>query len=190
MTTWPATPPPFDTPDLFARIVWAEARSQGQAGMEAVASVICNRAANPRWWGRDLLGVLVGPWQFSCLLPESAGGQLARIHAVTMADALFRQAVGITASALAGTLVDRTANSDHYANMHLCSPAWARGKTPATVIGAHSFYRIELRPPSGAKPLPPIQQQLHAGTGVVTPPESEADRLNKASLAAIRAGRT
>ncbi len=189
MTTWPATPPPFDTPDLFARIVWAEARSQGQAGMEAVASVILHRAANPRWWGNDLRGVLTGAWQFSCLLPEPVG-QLARIKAVTVADVLFRQAVAITASALAGTLVDRTANSDHYANMRICSPPWARGKTPTTVIGAHSFYRIELRPPSGTAPLPPIQQQLHAGTGVVTPPESEADLLNKASLAAIRAGRT
>ena len=48
-----------DTADLFARVLWAEARSQGQAGMEAVASVVINRAGHPAWWGHGLRGVLV-----------------------------------------------------------------------------------------------------------------------------------
>lgn len=35
----------FDTREVLARTLWAEARSQGTEGMHAVANVILNRAA-------------------------------------------------------------------------------------------------------------------------------------------------
>ena len=38
----------LNTNDVLARTLWAEARGEGQAGMEAVACVILNRAAHPR----------------------------------------------------------------------------------------------------------------------------------------------
>ena len=52
--------------DTLARTLWGEARNQGQCGMAAVAHVVLNRAAHPRWWGHDIISVCRAPEQFSC----------------------------------------------------------------------------------------------------------------------------
>ena len=46
--------------DVLARTLWGEARGEGEDGMQAVANVICNRAAIARakggyWWGNDII---------------------------------------------------------------------------------------------------------------------------------------
>ena len=113
--------------------------------MEAVASVILNRAANPRWWGQDLRGVLLAPLQFSCWNPNDP--QYERIRTVTAADAKFRECQDVTARAMASQIVDRTGGADHYYNPAAANPSWARGRTPSAVIGNHRFLRLELPPP-------------------------------------------
>ena len=60
------------TIETLARTIWAEARSGGAAAMTHVANVICNRAAFPRWWGRDIASVCLAPEQFSCWNPRTA----------------------------------------------------------------------------------------------------------------------
>lgn len=78
-----------------------------------------------------------------------------------------------------------------YAGGHVLSGLVGRRKREAAILmGATFIPGMRTGAALGTLHAPPIQQQLHAGTGVVTPPESEADLLNKASLAAIRAGRT
>jgi spore germination cell wall hydrolase CwlJ-like protein len=52
---------------LLALCIWAEARNQGLEGMQAVGSVILNRASRPGWWGSDIKSVILKPKQFSCL---------------------------------------------------------------------------------------------------------------------------
>lgn len=162
MTQSPSTLNPA-VQDTLARTIWAEARNQGKAGMEAVASVILNRAAHPRWWGGpDVRSVCLHPWQFSCWLPEPQG-QLSLIRRVTIADPTFVLARTIAHAALTGALVDATHGADTYANLSVCDPAWAEGAHPCAVIGAHTFFRLELRAP-------------------VAPVLSAADRLNEAQL--------
>lgn len=133
--------------DTLARTLWGEARGEGGRGMEAVASVILNRARYPRWWGHDVRSVCLARSQFSCWLPKPEG-ELNLLQDVTAADASFRLARLIAAAALAGQLVDATCGANSYANLHVSSPAWARGRTPCAVIGLHSFFRLELPAPA------------------------------------------
>ena len=185
------------TADLLARTLWGEARSEGVAGMQAVASVILHRAAHPGWWGHDVASVIMAPWQFSCWLAEPVG-ELHALRMLTSADAYFRQAKAVAADALAGKLIDRTHGANSYANLALCNPAWARGAVPTAIIGHHHFYHLP-EPHETALAVPPVPrqpQQLHARPGFGPPSQqsspaptddsAETAALNDASLAAAR----
>lgn len=150
--------------DLLARTLYGEARGEGVAGMQAVAAVILTRAANPRWWGHDVAGVILAPWQFSCWLEEPTGEKHV-LDLLTTANAFFRQAQGVAAQAMAGLLIDPTHGADSYANLATCSPAWARNRAACAVIGHHHFYRLEVPAPAGpagrmAMPRPSGQPAL------------------------------
>ena len=109
--------------------------------MEAVASVILNRANNPRWWGRDIISVCRAPWQFSVWNPDDLN--LPLLLAVDTRDRQFATALEIGALALAGGLVDRTNGADHYHTRHV-QPLWSRNRRPVAVIGNHHFFRLEI----------------------------------------------
>jgi spore germination cell wall hydrolase CwlJ-like protein len=133
--------------DTLARTIWGEARGEGVPGMAAVAYVILNRAANPRWWGHDIVSVCRAPMQFSCWLPAPQGELETLLH-IAPGAAAWADAQRIAAQAIAGALDDTTAGADSYVNLHVASPAWARGRTPCAVIGRQAFFRLELPPPA------------------------------------------
>lgn len=176
-----SSPPPARDAciDTIARTIWAEARGEGRLGMAAVGCVIRNRADHPRWWGRDLVSVCRAPSQFSCWNADDP--QRPRLLAVTAADAAFASALALAAAVVDRSQPDLTGGADSYANLAVCHPAWARGRVPTAVIGAHSFFALELR--AGAPPAP-------VPAAVAAPEGSfETDALNAAELARIRAGR-
>ncbi len=148
--------------DILARTLWGEARGEGLRGMQAVATVILNRARNPRWWGHDVRSVCLAKYQFSCWLPKPEG-ELPSVQGVTVTDPSFELARSIAAGAL-GKLVDATCGADTYANLHVSSPAWARGKTPCAIIGMHSFFRLELRAPAVESPADKLNDLELEGT--------------------------
>lgn len=123
--------------DTLARTIWGEARGEGRQGMQAVASVILNRAARPGWWGRSVAEVCLKPAQFSCWL--SGDPNRRKLEAVDESDPSFATAREIAAAALAGRLADYTFGSTHYHTVET-APAWARGHVPCVVIGQHAFY--------------------------------------------------
>lgn len=140
------------TVDILARTLWAEARSEGRGGMEAVASVVLNRAAHPRWWGHDIGTVCLKPRQFSCWNRDDP--QFEAIRRVTIADPLFQVAHDVAAKAVAGEVLDRTGGADsYYAPAACATPVWGHGP-PCAVLGAHRFFRVELPPPAPLKPAP------------------------------------
>lgn len=135
--------------DLLARILWGEARGEGELGMQAVACVVMNRARNPRWWGRDVATVCLAPQQFSCA--SATDPNLSKLLAVTAADPAFRDDLAIADEALAGALRDITNRADHYLVSSIQDrTAWAKGRRPVAVIGRHSFFRLELAAPTAA----------------------------------------
>jgi N-acetylmuramoyl-L-alanine amidase len=147
-----ATIASLSTLDVLARTLWGEARGQGRAGIEAVASVIANRARNPRWWGRDIRSVCLegNGAQFSCWA-KAPVGELDELLTITGGDPAYTTCLAVAAQAMAGKLADPTHNADSYANLHVEMPYWAVGKTPCAVIGAHSFFRIYLPAPTASK---------------------------------------
>ena len=132
--------------DALARTIYGEARGEGVAGMEAVASVIMNRVkadlgndGRPDWWGEGVEGVCKKPWQFSCWNMDDPNRD--KLLSVDDRDPWFRHAQEIAKRALAGELPDPTGGSTHYLTDRVAGvTAWAKGKTPTAKIGRHWFY--------------------------------------------------
>lgn len=134
-----------DPIDVLGRTIYGEARNQGRTGMEAVASVILNRARNPRWWGGpDIISVCLKPWQFSCW--NRRDPNLPRLESVTGADPAFTTALAVADDAVNGKLRDPTENADSYFAVGIVLPYWADAAKHTVTIGAHAFYRLELPP--------------------------------------------
>ena len=130
--------------DVLARTLWGEARGEGSAGMQAVASVILNRVAIAKrtggaWWGNDVIGVCQKPYQFSCWNRNDPNR--AKLLNVNEADIYFATAMRIARRAIAGVLDDPTMGATHYHAAGI-SPAWAHGEKPVAVIGRHIFYIV------------------------------------------------
>lgn len=137
---------PTDPATALAMTLDGEAGAESRDIKMAVASVILNRARNPRWWGQSVLGVCLrtlseGIYQFSCWNP---GPDRDRI----LAGPTDPECVEIAQLALAGALVDNTHNSDSYYDDSCAKPYWAQGHVPrATFTGRYHmmyFYGLEL----------------------------------------------
>lgn len=130
--------------DTVARTLWGEARNQGPAGMEAVAHVIFNRAADRRWRGRGgLAAICLQPAQFSCW--NAGDPNRAECLKVTTRDAQFAQAQqALLAVRASRTTVppgpDPTDGATHYHAAGV-TPFWALAGELTVRIGQHLFYR-------------------------------------------------
>jgi N-acetylmuramoyl-L-alanine amidase len=133
--------------DTLARTIWGEARGEGIAGMEAVASCVMNRVDldlghdnKPDWWGEGVAGVCRRPWQFSCWNANDPNRR--KLDAVDETDPIFRKALEIAERAMGRRLIDRTGGATHY-HTKSSKPRWSEGRTPTAVIGWHMFYRLD-----------------------------------------------
>lgn len=130
--------------DTMARTLWGEARGEPIEGQIAVAWVIRNRAENGRWWGRDIEGVCRKPWQFSCW-HDQPGIRLPSLDK----NPRFSDLKNLCREVLEGKYTDPTMRSDHYCTTAVApKTAWAKTRKPVVTIGAHAFYRLELKEPS------------------------------------------
>jgi N-acetylmuramoyl-L-alanine amidase len=129
--------------DTLARVCWGEARGEGPQGMQAVASVILNRAKRPGWWGKSIQTCCTMPYQFSCMNQDDPNRP--KLLAVTDADPFFRCALAIADLAVAGALPDNTNGADSYYAVSMGPPRWCAGLTPTAVIGRQRFYRVAPR---------------------------------------------
>lgn len=132
--------------DTLARTIWGEARGEVAGGMEAVACVIMNRVRYPRWWGSSVITVCRSPWQFSCWNVNDPNR--VKLITVTEDDPQFAQALAIARRAVAGELADTTNGADSYADLRVVQPSWAIDSKVVAKIGNHTFYRLEIPPPS------------------------------------------
>jgi hypothetical protein len=137
---------------LLALCIWAEARNQGLDGMQAVGSVILNRAARPGWWGRDIKSVILCPRQFSWLNsndPQRARAAYIATHFLDRLpkDALLRKclwvAIGLVSPAreLGGAplLITNVGNADHYHTTSV-QPYWRHTLRRVLQLRDHIFY--------------------------------------------------
>jgi len=130
--------------DVLARTIWGEARGEGLAGMEAVASVVLNRVAVAQdrggyWWGNDIISVCQKPYQFSCWNRSDPNYRM--LLDVTEKNIHFATSLRIARRAIAGVLSDGTGRATHYHERSIL-PSWAQGQTPVAVINHHIFYKL------------------------------------------------
>jgi spore germination cell wall hydrolase CwlJ-like protein len=127
---------------LLAATAWAEARSEGEPGMRAVAHVIVNRVG--RRFGDDLKTVILAPKQFSAWNvgdPNRPLAQNPESHAIGGANLeTWEIAQAVAREVLLGQSADPTGGALFY---HATSiqPWWSRYGRGRHVIGAHVFYR-------------------------------------------------
>ena len=130
--------------DVLARTMWGEARGEGPLGMEAIASVVLNRAriAQDRggyWWGNDIISVCQKPYQFSCWNRSDPNYRM--LLDVTDKNIHFATSLRIARRAVAGVLADGTNGATHYHEKSIL-PNWAKGQVPCAIIGHHIFYKL------------------------------------------------
>lgn len=123
---------------ILAKTIWGEARGEGRAGMEAVASVIMNRTLLGGWWGDEVIEVCLKRQQFSAWNANDPNRD--KMDALKPGDnAAYDMALDIADKAISGDLADTTGGATHYHTTAI-SPNWAAGATETARIGSHVFY--------------------------------------------------
>ena len=139
--------------NLLALCIWAEARNQGLEGMQAVGSVILNRASRPGWWGRDIKSVILAPKQFSCFNSDDpktprdeSDPQREKLVAIAadfisalLVDALLRACRWIAQGLIEKQLLSNVGKAVYY-HTKSCDPKWDDNKKPVATVKDHLFY--------------------------------------------------
>jgi N-acetylmuramoyl-L-alanine amidase len=115
----------LDDTQLLALCIWGEARGESVTGQLAVAHVVLNRAASPRWWGHDVRSVILKKWQFSYFNSRSPGPGLVQL--------------AIAELAMGKLTLDPTLGATHYHAVGV-TPDWTRLLRHVVDIGRHRFY--------------------------------------------------
>ena len=122
---------------IVAAVLMAEAQSEGEIGMTAVAEVIRNRAEKA---SKSPLQIVLQQGQFSCLndsTPEALHRKFYRMKTYPMALRIARTCYN-TPEQLPN--VARGATFFHHTQN---SPPWLGDVRPVTTIGNHTFYVLK-----------------------------------------------
>lgn len=142
----------FQAANIIARTLYAEARNDGKDGMEAVASVIYNRAEGDKTL---FTSACLKPMQFSCwnkFTKEEADPKNFKIKIPSSVngnkknEALWKEAMKIAADMLADAFKPTTA-ANMYFNPQKCSPKWNKELTDTAMIGSHKFGTLKQHSP-------------------------------------------
>jgi N-acetylmuramoyl-L-alanine amidase len=125
---------------LLAATAWGEARSEGEAGMRAVAHVMQNRVGDR--FGEDLATVILSPKQFSVWNRGDPNRRLVQslvANPSRVPDAEWETAQRVAREVLSGQSVDPT-NGALFYHTGAIRPRWSRQGEGRQVIGSHVFY--------------------------------------------------
>lgn len=170
--------------ELLARLLEAEAGSEGATGKLAVGAVIKNRLSSGKY-GDTLRDVVMAPGQFSPLnsVTGYAGGeQGVDFSRITPSSTTYDIADAI----LSGQYEDPTGGATHFYNPEISQPSWGGGEGWQS-IGRHLFGTAQPAParssskdgPSLEEPQAPSQEVRRnrvmqaVEAGILTPGEGE-----------------
>lgn len=136
---------PYEASDWERQIVATclilEAANQGEAGMQAVAAVIANRASKD---ASRYISIVKQPYAFSALNSASSGkageNGYAELVARASKDIHWKVALSIVEDLYQNRLTDNTFGADHYSRRDEL-PSWSHGMRATTVIGDHLFFK-------------------------------------------------
>jgi spore germination cell wall hydrolase CwlJ-like protein len=137
--------------DIAARTVWGEARGEGEAGMQAVAAVLINRALaarsfiaakagrkkHPLFGDGSLTSAAQAAWQFSCWNKNDPNRD--KLIKLSKADPGYIKAKAAVTWALSNQ--DPTDGATHYYANSIAAPDWTKDATFTKKIGQHLFYK-------------------------------------------------
>lgn len=129
---------------MLALAIWKEGAGEPFIGKVAIAYSVLERVAHPGWWGRDLIGCLTKPYQFSSFTAPG-DGQLIRWP--QLSDPSYVEAWDAAIKALDKTASNPAPTSNSYYATSIKPPAWATPETFITQVGRHRFHRVPSPPP-------------------------------------------
>lgn len=116
--------------------IYYEAASEPDAGQQAVAQVILNRARHPAFPGTVCGVVYQGSEHAGCQFSFACDGAMMRVPARTA----WIRAARAAGMALAGYVYAPVGLATHY-HTYAVTPAWNRSMVMTDVVGAHFFHR-------------------------------------------------
>jgi spore germination cell wall hydrolase CwlJ-like protein len=116
--------------------IYYEAASEPDAGQQAVAQVILNRARHPAFPATVCGVVYQGSEHAGCQFSFACDGAMARVPA----RAAWIRAARAAGMALAGYVYAPVGLATHY-HTYAVTPAWNRSLVMTDVVGAHFFHR-------------------------------------------------
>jgi spore germination cell wall hydrolase CwlJ-like protein len=116
--------------------IYYEAASEPDAGQQAVAQVILNRARHPAFPGTVCGVVYQGSEHAGCQFSFACDGAMTRVPA----RAAWIRAARVAGMALAGYVYAPVGLATHY-HTYAVTPAWNRSMVMTDVVGAHFFHR-------------------------------------------------
>ena len=128
---------PPDALRCLALAVYFEAGSEPQAGKQAVAHVVLNRAQHAGFPGGVCGVVQQGGEQRSCQFGWYCDGRSDQPTSARM----WQSAQEVAREVLAGRVDDPTGGALYFAQARAKRPAWTQHLTQIARIGGHVFYR-------------------------------------------------
>lgn len=124
---------------MIALCVWREARGESSQAQLGVAYVICNRAKGPKWYGGDIVDVVIKPYQFSSFNAKDPNA----VKWPTPTDPSFLSCLAAAEAAYITNKADPTDGALAYFDKSLDAnpPVWAKTLTPTITLGALHFYK-------------------------------------------------
>ncbi|OPZ78330.1 MAG: Cell Wall Hydrolase [Alphaproteobacteria bacterium ADurb.Bin438] len=121
--------------DILTRTLYGEARGESDAGVQAVANVIKNRAGLTK----SIKSVCLKPYQFSCWNEGDPNKSI--ITNLSVQDTTYQRCFNIAKRVVNGSLTDNTNGANHYHTSNI-KPYWADDTKITAIIGHHIFYKL------------------------------------------------
>ena len=118
---------------LLCLLLFGEARGEPKEGKQGVCHVVLNRLKVAPRYGKDLRGVCLRPYQFSCFLKSDPNLKLLKNLAANFNDTWMGPYLAIVQECRTGAVKDPTHGSTLYANLDVCTPSWLGPKVKKTV---------------------------------------------------------
>lgn len=131
---------------LLARMIFGEARGCSDKEKIAVAYTALNRVEKKSWYGKDLKGVILKPWQYSCFNENDPNREKLK-DPETQEPVAWKRCLEIAKGVLNKEYADPTRGATHYFNPRYADPYW-KNSPNMTQIGQignskHLFLREE-----------------------------------------------
>lgn len=129
----------MDDAHLLAALIFSETKNLEDA--KGVANVVMNRLKKPKRFGATLPDVIYAPSQFSGVNTEEYKKAINLQFKDKNEEKIFKSILPIANQAINGKLPDNTYGADHYVNLKLAKPNWAKVYPKTTKIDQHTYFK-------------------------------------------------